>query len=268
MKSLRYLDVVVDADWDLTSSIVTAALTVQGVELQYIKGHQDRTCEYEQLPLLAQLNVDADAVATQYQRNHGQPRSHVLLTDNAGVCLIIPEGSATKKYAHTIRYQASVPALRQHLMERNKWTDHTFQTINWPAHGSALRARIDKGTHFTKLVHGILPTGKVLHRKNMIRNRSPACQQCMEDWQHIMRCTSPARQTWRDGTTKAKFDKCTTLSTRPAVQNALIDGITGWLKSGDDAFSLDPVQYHIDVRHAVSQQNKIGLQQIFLGQFR
>ena len=266
IKPLRYLNVM-DADWDLTSSIVTAALTMKGVELQYIQGHQDRTCEYEHLPLLAQLNVDADAMATQYQRNHGQSRPQVLLTDTAGVCLIIPEGSATKKYAHTIRYQAAAPALRQHIMERNKWTDHTFQTINWPAHGSALRERIDKRTHLTKLVHGILPTGKVLHRKNMLRNQCPACQQCMEDWQHIMRCNSPARQTWRDSTTKAIQDKCTILSTRPALEKALIHGITGWLQSDDDTFYLDPMQYHTDVRQAVSQQNKIGWHHIFLGRF-
>jgi hypothetical protein len=169
--------------------IVTVAQTMSGVELKYIKGHQDRTCEYGQLSLLAQLNVDADTMATQYQRNHGAPPSQVLLTNTAGVCLITPEGSITKQYAHTIQYQTSAPEIQQYLMERSKWTHHTFQTINWPAHGSTLRARIDKRTHLTKLVHGsILPTGKVLHRKNMIRNRCPACQQSTEDWQHIMRC--------------------------------------------------------------------------------
>jgi hypothetical protein len=158
------------------------------VELQYIKGHQDRTCEYDQLSLLAQLNVDADAMATQYQRNRGEPRPQVLLTDTAGVCLITPKGSVTKKYAHMIRYQATAPDLQKHIMERNKWTQHIFQTINWPAHGSTLKARIDRRTHLTKLVHGILPTGTVLHRKNMTRNQCPACRQSMEDCQHIIRC--------------------------------------------------------------------------------
>ena len=266
LKDLRYLNVM-DPDWDLTSSIITVAQTMAGVEMQYIKGHQDRTCEYHQLPLLAQLNVDADAMATQYQRHHGEPRPQVLLTDTAGVCLITPEGSVTKKYAHTIRYQATAPELQKHIMERYKWTQHTFQTINWLAHGSALRVRIDKRTHLTKLVHGILPTGKVLHRKDMLRNQCPACRQSMEDWQHIMRCRSPPRQTWRECTIRAIHDKCRSLSTRPAIQDALIDGVTGWLDSGDDTFELDPAKYHIDVRQLVTQQNKIGWQQIFLGRF-
>jgi hypothetical protein len=266
LKPLRYLDAL-DPDWDLTSSIITVAQDMVGMELQYIRGHQDRTCEYDQLSLLAQLNVDADAMATQYQRNHGEPRPQVLLTATAGVCLITPEGSVTKKYAHAIRYQATAPALQKYIMERNHWTQHTFQTINWPAHGSALKARIDRRTHLTKLVHGILPTGKVLHRKNMLRNQCPACRQSVEDWQHIIRCGSTERQAWRARTIQAIHTKCQSLSTRPALQDVLIDGITGWLENGEAVFQLNPEKYHCDVRQLVIQQNTIGWQQIFLGRF-
>jgi hypothetical protein len=59
VKPLRYLNVMAP-DWDITSSIVTTAQSMTGVALQYIRGHQDRTQTYEQLTLLAQLNVDAD----------------------------------------------------------------------------------------------------------------------------------------------------------------------------------------------------------------
>ena len=62
LKQLRYLDVMAP-EWDLTSSIVTVANTMPGMQLQYIRGHQDRTRNYEQLSLLAQLNVDADSMA-------------------------------------------------------------------------------------------------------------------------------------------------------------------------------------------------------------
>ena len=109
------------------------------------------------------------------------------------------DGSITKHFAPTIRYQASAPELRvlqQYIRERNQWTPTVFQSINcWFAHGTALRAQIDKRKHLIKLVHGILSTGKVLHCKDMIRNRCPACQQSMEDWQHIIRCSAMPRQT-------------------------------------------------------------------------
>jgi hypothetical protein len=83
-----------------------------------------------------------------------------------------------------------------------------------------------------------------------------------------MRCRFPPRQTWRGACTiKAIHDKCRSLSTRPALQDALIDGVTGCVDSGNEPFELDPEKHHIDVRQLVIQQNKIGWQQIFLGRF-
>ena len=269
VKLLRYLDVVAP-DWDLTSSIVTTAQSMNGVELQYICGHQDRTRTYEQLSLLAQLIVDAeDKMATQYQRHHGNPRPHVLRTDTAGIGLNTSDGSITKNFAPTIRYRpASAPELQKYIQDRNKWNPHqVFQSVNWPAHGTSFRARIDKRTHLIKLVHGILPTGKVLHRKDTIRNRCPTCQQIMEDWQHIMRCTAAPQQTWRDGTVKAVTEKCQSLSTRPAMKEVLIDGVSGWLHSDEERFVLDRSKHHHDMRQLICQQNLIGWQQLFLGQF-
>ena len=266
VKPLQYLDVMAP-DWDITSRIVRTAQQMKGMELQYIRGHQDRTHTYAQLSLLAQLNVDADAMATQYQRHHGNPRPHVLLTDTAGVVLNTPDGSITKNFAPTIRYQASAPELQKYIQERNKWTPQVFQYINWPAHRTSLRARIDKRTHLIKFVHGILPTGKVLHRKDTIRNRCPACKQIMEDWQHIMRCPAKNRQSWRDNTVKAVTIKCQSLSTRPAVQAVLIAGLNGWLQCNDERFELDASKYHHDMQHLIHHQNLIGWQQLFLGRF-
>lgn len=61
-----------------------------GLKLQHIKGHQDRDRDYYCLPLLAQLNVDADQLANQYQRDHGRFQSKVLLTRWAGAHLLLP----------------------------------------------------------------------------------------------------------------------------------------------------------------------------------
>ena len=266
VKPLRYLDVMAP-DWDITSSIVTTAQSMPGLEMQYIRGHQDRTHSYEQLSLLAQLNVDADEMATQYQRHHGNPRPHVLLTDTAGVGLSTSDGSITKNFAQTIRYQASAPELQQYIQDQNKWNLQVFNSVNWPAHGTSLRARIDKRTHLIKLVHGILPTGKVLHRKDTLRSRCPACQQIMEDWKHIMRCNASPRQKWRDATVKAITEKCQSLSTRPALKEAMIAGISGWLHSDDERYTLDPMQHHHDMRQLIHQQNLIGWHQVFLGRF-
>jgi hypothetical protein len=51
-----------------------------GVVLQHIKGHQDCQTVYRRLLLLAQLNVDADALANKYQFNLGSHHPDVLTT--------------------------------------------------------------------------------------------------------------------------------------------------------------------------------------------
>ena len=193
-----------DPDWDITSNIIAVATDIPGISFQYVRGHQDRTTVYDQLPLLAQLNVDADEMANRYQRNHGMSRTTVLPTDTSGVYLNTTAGSITKRIGVTVRYQATAPALIQHIRHRYKWSEYDFNSINWPAHGSALRGCTEKRTHLIKLVQGILPTGKHMHRKDNTRNRCVACKTDVEDWPHILRCShSPRHQKWRDDTLRA-----------------------------------------------------------------
>jgi hypothetical protein len=85
-------------EWDVVSNILELLAKQPGLELQYVKGHQDRDNEYEHLSLLAQLNVDADAMATRYQMHHGCYRPSALMTTTAKVHLETPTGSITSKY--------------------------------------------------------------------------------------------------------------------------------------------------------------------------
>jgi hypothetical protein len=63
---------------------------------QHIKGHQDRdTPSYDNLPLLAQLNVDADTAAGNFQSQHGCHCPHVPLLPHAGAQLQIADATIT-----------------------------------------------------------------------------------------------------------------------------------------------------------------------------
>jgi hypothetical protein len=46
-------------EWDILIEIHHLLRTMSFFTLEYVKGHQDRVQPYQQLPLLAQLNVDA-----------------------------------------------------------------------------------------------------------------------------------------------------------------------------------------------------------------
>jgi hypothetical protein len=238
------------------------------LQLQHVRGHQDRRVEYHQLNLMAQLNVDADAMANRFQREYGAVRPHATLTEGAGVHLVTPEGSITSNYASAIRYQATHKPLLQHIRERNGWTASIVDRINWTAHSASLRKRLKQRAHYIKLVHGILPTNSHLHRNNPSRRGCPVCNHRNEEWTHILRCPHSSRVTWR-GTLLAEVRKaCETRSTRPRLKDILVDGIQGWLESDDpECYQLESSINDDEFQRLIQQQNQIGWKQVFLGRF-
>lgn len=173
-------------EWHIVSNTLVLLASQPGLTLQYVKGHQDRDNAYEHLPLLAQLNVDADAMATRYQRSHGRQRPIALLTDTAKVHLVTPNGSVTSRYGTALRLQATYDPLMSYIGEKYEWCPRVQRSINWEAHGGSLKKRSQHQVHFIKLVHEILPTGKRQFRTDYIRSLCPACKSASEDWQHIL----------------------------------------------------------------------------------
>ena len=135
IKTLQSTDAL-QADWDVVVEIHRALAVLPGITLRHIKGHQDRKTRYDNLTLLAQLNVDADDMATLYQTSHGRQRPIVLLTDTAKVHLITPEGTVTSRYSTALRFLATYTPLMRSLEERNGWSPQVRQLINWTAHSA------------------------------------------------------------------------------------------------------------------------------------
>jgi hypothetical protein len=264
-KTKRELDVE-GPEWDIISSILEALEAQPRLSLQYVRGHQDRRTEYTNLSLMAQLNVDADEMATVYQTNYGMPRPVALLTNTAAVHLVTPQGSVTSKHGVALRFPATYGPLMTHIQVRNGWSSRETQTINWTAHASSLKKRIHHRTHYIKLVHGILPTCKQLYRKDPIRSLCPACKTAVEDWSHILVCAMSSRQSWRNDTLDAIEVKCRIMSTRPLLRRVLLAGIGGWFQESD-SFSLAVDAFPSEVHRLIRHQNAIGWGQIFLGRF-
>ena len=182
-----------------------------GVVLQHIKGHQDCQTFYHRLPLMAQLNVDANALANEYQYKLGLHQPDVLPTTLAGAHLIFRSGTVTAHYEASLRFQTAAAPLQQYVMAKYSWTSDTLQTINWAAHGSSLRKHMSQRTHLAKFVHEILPTNSTLHRRDANRNRFPSCGIGPETWSHVIRCPSETRVKWRDCTLESLAKQCGSL---------------------------------------------------------
>ena len=259
-------------DSDIAIGVQSLLKEMPGLRLQHIKGHQDERCEFHRLPLLAQLNVEADALANKYQRDHGSFQPKVLFTQWAGVHLVLPSGTVTSNYESALRYQAAAQPLKEYIRLRNNWTSTTCDTINWQAHGKSLRSHLHLKTHLVKLVHGILPINSKLHRNDLIRGLCPCCKVHKETWPHILRCAAPSRTEWRTNMLTAIDLKCESLRTHPTLRHALINAITNWTKwdMDDQEFTYEPDPSYITSQRFVcliAQQNAIGWHQLFLGRF-
>jgi ribonuclease HI len=264
---LRALDVMI-AEWDLLNEIQMSLRQLPEVVLQYVKGHQDRNRTYASLPLFAQLNVDADDKAGEYQQEFGRPHPFVLLSPHAGVNIHFPEGTLTANVVSEIRRRTTGLPLKKYIQQRNKWHDSTMEAINWAAHAKALESQINQRVHLTKLVHECLPT---FSRNNRFKlgaaRKCPGCQQADETRDHILRCPNDKYRNWRalfyEGI--KKFHE--TADTSPLLRNLWNEAMEVWFATEIEDIQVSPVLFPNELRRVIIQQNAIGWRQVFNGRF-
>jgi hypothetical protein len=105
----NYATATLAPDWDLIDELHNAlAHFTQPTPFTHVLGHQDDKKKYADLALEAQLNVDADHEAGNYQWNYPPTvRNQVLLTLTTRVHLHIKHRTITGHYQHHIRTPAS-----------------------------------------------------------------------------------------------------------------------------------------------------------------
>ena len=264
-------EVVLDVlcpDWDVLIEIQQALKQLPGLTLKYIKAHQDDKIPYAQLPLNAQLNVDADNLADEFQDQHGCYRPTILMMPHTRVLIHLSTGSITAHFARTLRNAYCGPPLLQHMMEKNHWSDATTTSINWEAHGSCLSKQLNRNCHYTKLVHDLLPTHSWLNKLDKGKRTCPQCDESREDRDHILRCPAVSRNKWRHAFLTAVTNYCVMHFTFPPMQTLLMDVLCQWLYT-DSAAEYEPnrTQYPQRLHALIAAQNRIGWRQLFKGRF-
>ena len=154
------------------------------------------------------------------------------------------------------------------MTARYSWTPHIVAVVNWDAHGKALRRHLNKRTHLVKLVHGLLPTNAKLHGFDPRRSKCPSCQ-CIESWQHILRCQSASHVAWYKDMTQTLENKCKDLGTTPRLTAFLLQALCEWsVHSPDESmYQLHSPDTSPALRRLIFQQNAIGWDQLFMGRF-
>jgi hypothetical protein len=242
-------------DWDLIEALHDPlAHFTQPTPFTHVLGHQDDTKKYHDLPLDAQLNVDADHEAGNYQWNYPVTvRDKVPMTAITRVHFHLQQCTITGHYRHHIRTAASQDDFFQKCREIHEWTPATFALIHLPTLRSAVHNNPNRLIHTFKFLHGVLPTQEI---KAAWYGSNPCCPVCLDDdtQAHFVHCCHPTAQAWRNTLLRTTRTKLATLHTPHELQVVFLEAIEAWL----DGERIDPRGYPRIYRAALTAQNLIG----------
>jgi hypothetical protein len=165
--------------------------------ISHVKGHQDNNKPYEDLPLPAQLNCDADVLTTHELQNYPTTCIHVPLLPPASVQLTIGGTTITRKLGPTIQCQHGLGLLKAYMQKRSQRTNDMVVSVNWEAFSRAFRSRYRFRVFTFKLCFWQLPTGKTLHKRTPCFDpQCPACLHAVERNDHMFQCKGLSRRRW------------------------------------------------------------------------
>jgi hypothetical protein len=213
-----YPNLTMDPEWDALAEIrgtIQALDTNLKPDTNWIKGHQDKDTPYDELPLQAQLNCDADALAEEYLREAIIDFTKMPIMPTSGCQLHLPQGTITHGIKRELKFARSVPPLKEKLKLKHCWSDEEIDDINWAAHGRALRRHDKRRETMVKYLNDILPLGK---RDPKYPPTCPSCPAPIEDQDHFWNCPATSRNEWRKQCRTSILDILTKTDTAPPLQ--------------------------------------------------
>ena len=188
------------SEWDIVSTLHRLQLQFPILpSLTHVKGHQDTIYHNHNLALPAQMNVEADLLATLALQHWGSPKSVVPFDPLSYVMLSIKGRAVTRNLESAIRLQQHINPIRKYYRKRFQWDSTTLDDIDWDLFSTAYSKFPRTRTFFSKLGWKLLPIGTRLHKRTpSYDHRCPSCHQDFETDDHIFQCSHSLRAQWRD----------------------------------------------------------------------
>ena len=250
------------SDWDVIQMINQTLLQLPEYPLHHVHGHQDDECSFEDLPLPAQLNVEADHLAGQV--HHTSPPSNLLQVIQFPcnkAQLNIAGNTCTGKYPSAIRFARHAPSLEEYIQHRHQISSIHYRTIDTIAHSTALSTLSLKYPVLIKLVHSHLPLNPVVARyDNTIEPICPACKQTDETQFHHFQCKHPDLSHQRKLLLQNLRALCDKLKSDPTIRDTLLYGLDNLF-----GFTNNPPPHLVP--EVYDSQSEIGWIQIMYGRF-
>jgi hypothetical protein len=253
------------ADFDMDAA-AQSHMCQFNVTYHEVTGHQDRTLAWEELSWPEQLNYRADELATA-QLERPNPNFRIPLLPTTVAELRLAGLPVTNHYSEQLRFRAGFPALKKYIMSKHdSWTETTWQSIDWDAHGAALRhiqRTLGRSSRMQKFLAGKLPVGNITrHYAEGNESRCPSCQSHHHETEdHLFRCTDPDRRASRGASLTYFAEQLKDINTDPDLHRFILAGIHRWIQLGNSDYRT--TRPHLKTL-ALSQRN-IGWPEIIRG---
>ena len=250
--------------WDILQSICQHITINPTLQLQHVKGHQDATTEFDDLPLPAKLNVEADKLAKSFH----QVSSHVAvngpLIPGTGCHLLIENKHITSHQRRKIREQRGLEHILQYIMRRHELSMEAASQIDWDGHIRAVDSfRKQKSTFIIKFLCKWLPVGKKTHQYDSTSYscQCPSCDCPVEDFDHVFRC--PKRKICQHSLRQAILKLHEKRDINPVLIDLLAEGLHHWLRETPNP---PPTRYQ-QYDQLLDSQSAIGWGQLLFGRW-
>jgi hypothetical protein len=214
------------SEWDVLSVIMEFIPHLPlPPAVQHVKGHQDQEPPVTSLSLQAQLNYEADALATEALAAIPSPIPMIPVFPSAVCQLDIADNTVSRKVPASLRYSTVEPAMTEYLWDRNDWDSKTFESVSWPAF-SAARFATSNSRFAPKFCHRHLPVGDKANRNDA--KYSPCCPACSDPCEsngHFLLCNAPSRLQWHQKFLASLETELTRLYTSPQMTTFLMETI-------------------------------------------
>jgi hypothetical protein len=231
--------------------------------LKHVFGHQDNSLDYDDLPLDAQMNTQADTLATMELDEYSTVLPSVPFDPESTVMISIDGTTVTRHLETTLRTKAQLPALLAYYQDRLKWDQRTFHAIDWEVFGGVYPKMQHRRNFLTKFCYYTLPTGERLHRReSSYDDRCPTCHAPDKSDDHLLQCHSPARRAWRGDLIQTLIKPLDSFPD-PLLLDILQEGLLHFFRDE----KIDSTPYPLRYQQLLTQQLAIGWNHFVRGKF-
>jgi exonuclease III len=262
--TLAKFSAALHSEWDAIISVYNLMDRFPHLpDLQHVYGHQDTDLDYADLPLDAQMNIEADSLATMELTEFATPMYSVPFNPESRVMLSLSGITVTRRIEQTIRTTARLPELISYYKDRLHWDQRTYHAVDWDTFGGVYPKLKQRRNFITKFCFFNLPTGERLHRRDASYDaRCPTCHAPEETDEHILQCPSPARRAWRSDIIKTLLNPLDPFLD-PVLHDILHEGLLCYFRNEP----LDPAPYPPRYQRLLKQQSAIGWPNFLRGKF-